>query len=113
MEVPEISRFLGSLIRMYYREHPVTAPHVVDARHLGGHRVWLRFDDGLEGAVDLAAELWGEVFEPLRDPVYFARFAVDDTLVWPNGADFAPAFLHACVAATTQGAALVRPARLF
>ena len=28
MEVPEISRFLGSLIRMYYREHPVTAPHV-------------------------------------------------------------------------------------
>ena len=56
--------------------------------------MWLRFDDGVEGTVDLADELWGEVFEPLRDPSYFARFAVDDTLVWPNGADFAPEFLH-------------------
>ena len=68
--------------------------HLIDARHLGAHRVWLRFDDGVEGLVDLADELWGEVFEPLRDPAYFARFTVDQTLVWPNGADFAPEFLH-------------------
>lgn len=56
--------------------------------------MWLRFDDGVEGTVDLADELWGEIFEPLRDPVYFGRFTVEDTLVWPNGADFAPEFLH-------------------
>ena len=74
-------------------------PHVVQARHLGGYRVWLRFDDGLEGELDLAGELWGPVFEPLRDPAYFARFSVDDTLVWPNGADLAPEFLHAKLAA--------------
>ena len=72
----------------------MTIPHLIDARHLGAHRVWLRFDDGVEGPVDLADELWGEVFEPLRDPTYFARFTVDQTLVWPNGADFAPEFLH-------------------
>ena len=72
----------------------MSLPHLVDARHLGGHRIWLRFDDGVEGEVDLATDLWGEVFEPLRDPSYFARFSVDDTLVWPNGADFAPEFLY-------------------
>lgn len=68
--------------------------HVVEARYQGGFRVWLRFDDGLDGEVDLGSELDGEVFEPLRDPDYFARFTVDETLVWPNGADFAPEYLH-------------------
>ena len=70
---------------------------VLEARYEGAHRVWLRFDDGAHGEVDLAAELRGEIFEPLRDPEYFARFAVDETLTWPNGADFAPEFLRARV----------------
>ena len=68
--------------------------HVIEARALGGHRVWLRFDAGTEGELDLAGELDGPIFAPLRDPEYFARFSVDDTLVWPNGADFAPEFLR-------------------
>ena len=70
--------------------------HVVEAKHLGGHRVWLRFDDGVAGEVDLTAELAGEVFAPLRDVATFARFRIDAgrTLSWPNGADFAPEFLH-------------------
>ena len=67
---------------------------VVEARYLGDHRVWLRFDDGCEGEVDLGSHLSGPVFEPLRDPAYFARFTVDMTLTWPNGADFAPETLH-------------------
>ena len=77
--------------------------HVIEARHLDGHRVWLRFDDGSEGEVDLAEDLDGEVFEPLRDPTYFARFSVDDTLIWPNGADFAPEFLYERVVGATGG----------
>ena len=68
--------------------------HVVEASYRGGHRVWLKFNDGLEGEVDLASELTGEVFEPLRDTAYFASSRVDETLTWPNGADFAPEFLH-------------------
>jgi hypothetical protein len=70
--------------------------HVIAARSVGGHRVWLKFDDGAEGEVDLAAHLDGEVFAPLRDAGFFARLAVGAgrTLEWPNGADFAPEFLH-------------------
>lgn len=72
---------------------------VVEARYLGGHHVWLRFNDGVTGEVDLAGEMWGAVFEPLRDPERFKEFRVDRTLVWPNGADLAPEFLRARVAA--------------
>ena len=67
---------------------------MLEARYQDGHRVWLRFDDGKDGEVDLSAELAGEIFEPLQDPGYFAKFTVDETLTWPNGADFAPEFLR-------------------
>ena len=76
--------------------------HVVEAGYRGGHRVWLKFNDCLEGEVDLASELGGEVFEPLRDTAYFASFRVDGTLTWPNGADFAPEFLHDLVRDANQ-----------
>jgi len=59
--------------------------------------VWLRFNDGSEGEVDLSEELEGPIFEPLKDPKAFAQYRLDTevhTLVWPNGADFAPEFLH-------------------
>lgn len=71
--------------------------HVVDARHVAGYRIWLQFDDGASGEVDLSGELDGEIFEPLRDLTYFASFSVDPvsrTITWPNGADFAPEFLR-------------------
>jgi hypothetical protein len=70
---------------------------IVDARYLSGHSVWLRFEDGTEGEIDLSRELDGPVFVPLRDPSYFAqlRLNVDTgTIEWPNGADFAPEFLY-------------------
>ncbi len=75
---------------------------VVEAKYLGDHRVWLRFNDGVEGEIDFAGDLRGEVFEPLRDPVYFARFTVENTLTWPNGADFAPEYLHGRVSTTAS-----------
>ncbi len=69
---------------------------IVDARYLGGHRVWLEFSDGRTGEVDLAAEIRGPVFEPLRDETYFRRVALDafGAPCRPNGADLAPDALH-------------------
>lgn len=70
--------------------------HVAAVRPLSDARLWVRFDDGVEGEVDLSAELTGAVFMPLKDPVLFAKAAIDPdtrTVTWPNGADFAPEFL--------------------
>ena len=70
---------------------------VLEARHIRDHVVWLRFRDGTAGDIDLASALSGPVFEPLRDPAFFGQFTIHplfQTLVWSNGADFAPEFLH-------------------
>ena len=70
---------------------------VLEARYVRDYVVWLKFRDGTSGEIDLGPELWGEVFEPLKDVDFFRQFIVHpecETLVWPNGADFAPEFLH-------------------
>jgi hypothetical protein len=71
--------------------------HVKEARYLHDYVLWLRFNDGAEGVVDLKNELYGEVFEPLKDIERFKSFKVDpdlETIVWDNGADLAPEFLY-------------------
>jgi hypothetical protein len=70
---------------------------VIEAKHIGGHTIWLRFEDGTEGEIDLSSELDGPIFLPLREVAYFAQVRVNPetgTVEWPNGADFAPEFLY-------------------
>jgi hypothetical protein len=69
---------------------------VVDARYVRDYVVWFRFEDGSEGEVDLSTELWGPVFEPLKDLANFRNFKLAEygTIEWPNGADIAPEFLY-------------------
>jgi Protein of unknown function (DUF2442). len=65
---------------------------------LGHYRLRLGFSDGLVRDVDLSSRRdRGLIFEPLRDPGYFAEVRVDPeagTIVWPNGADLDPLVLH-------------------
>lgn len=73
------------------------SPKLREAKYQRDYRIWLKFADGVEGEVDLESELWGDVFEPLKDKARFAEFALDrelETIVWPGGADFAPEFLY-------------------
>lgn len=68
-----------------------------EAKYRRDHRIWLKFADGVEGEIDLESELWGEMFEPLKDKARFSEFVLNrelQTIVWPNGADFAPEFLY-------------------
>ena len=70
---------------------------VIEARYVRDYTIWLKFEDGAEGEVDLTNELYGPVFEPLKDIAYFRQVRVDPelgTIVWPNGADLAPEFLY-------------------
>lgn len=71
--------------------------HIVEARVCGPHSLELMFDDGTQKRVNVFALLDSPIFEPLRDPSYFARMVLDPvagTVVWPNEADFAPEALY-------------------
>ncbi len=46
-------------------------PRVQEAHYVQGYTIHLRFSDGTEGDVDLAGELYGELFEPLKDQTLF------------------------------------------
>ncbi len=73
--------------------------HVTRTKYLDHYRVWLAFNDGAEGEIDLVTELHGEIFEPLQDKTFFRSFTLEGhTLSWNNGADFAPEFLRERIA---------------
>jgi hypothetical protein len=70
--------------------------HVTRVEHLHDFVLRLEFNEGSVRDIDLAGHLWGEVFEPLRDPTFFARVTFNretGTIEWPNGADLAPEYL--------------------
>jgi hypothetical protein len=68
--------------------------HVTDVECIEDYQLRLTFNTGEEGVVDLADELYGEVFEPLQDKSLFRQvYLTARTIEWPNGADFAPEFL--------------------
>ena len=71
--------------------------HILEAHIVGPYLLRLKFNDGTCKTVDVSSLLAGPVFEPLKDRAYFERMTVDPickTVVWPNGADFAPEALH-------------------
>lgn len=78
-------------------------PQLIHAEYDGEYRIKVRFDNGLEGILDLEGELWGEVFEPLKELSNFQNFILDKelrTIVWPaTGADLAPEFIYEQAAA--------------
>lgn len=72
-------------------------PVVAGVAVVGNYRLRLIFDDGTIGDVDFSEDEWAGVFEPLRDPSYFALVRVDSeagTIVWPDGLDMAPEPLY-------------------
>jgi hypothetical protein len=67
---------------------------VVDAKYLEGYKIEFRFNNGITKVVDLTNEIYGEIFEPLKDKNYFKNFTLNPfTIEWENGADFSPEFL--------------------
>ena len=74
---------------------------IIEVRPLDGHRLFLRFEDGVEGEVDVAKMICFEgVFAPLVDRVEFSKVRANEdtgTVCWPNGADLDPDVLYSCV----------------
>jgi hypothetical protein len=85
--------------------------HVLEAEVCGPHSLKLLFNDGTRKQVNVKPLLKGRMFEPLHDPIYFKRVTIDPiggTVVWPNGADFAPEALLMLPSETEANAELER-----
>jgi hypothetical protein len=76
----------------------VKAPHsVIDARYLCDYTIWLAFNDGREGVVDLSEQVYADDCRKLRDTSWFAQFYLDDELesiAWRDGVGVAPEYLY-------------------
>lgn len=108
MTSPSIARTRRASVRSRpaARVRRASIPAVVFAEVLEDHLLRLRFDDGREGKVDVAAVIgqFRGVFAPLRRPGYFRRVRVDSklgTIGWPNGADIAPETLREALTEVT------------
>lgn len=71
--------------------------HVIHAAYDGDYKIKITFNDGRTGTVNLLPVLKGPVFDALKNIAEFRKFRVDEelaTIVWENGADFAPEYLY-------------------
>jgi len=70
---------------------------VKNAKYLKDYKIEVEFNDGKKGIVDLSDDLYGDIFEPLKDKKLFSKIKVDndlETITWENGADLAPEYLY-------------------
>ncbi|MFM9957501.1 MAG: DUF2442 domain-containing protein [Phycisphaerales bacterium] len=76
-------------------------PRVIECRPEADFKVWLRFEDGAAGVVDLSDLVGVGVFARWRTPGEFERVFIDpdtSTLAWPGGIDLDPYRLHSDIA---------------
>jgi hypothetical protein len=74
----------------------------------GPHRLDLTFNDGMRKRDHVKPLLKGPIFMPLLSPSFFAQATLDaesGTVIWPNGADFAPEALYEIKARPTAQSA--------
>lgn len=81
---------------------------IVEVEARKNFRLWVRFEDGLQGEVDLTELVGKGVFRRWVDnPIEFSQACVDPesgTVVWPGGLDVAPDRLYSDVARTATTA---------
>jgi hypothetical protein len=74
---------------------------VIEVRPIKDYRLWLKFDDGIAGDVDISKIVdFKGVFKPLQNKTYFRRVRIVKdmgTISWPNDADIDPLVLHSAV----------------
>jgi hypothetical protein len=52
--------------------------HVTSVKYIKLYELRVGFNDGTAKLVDLAADLYGPMFEPLKDPAFFQCVRVND-----------------------------------
>ncbi|MEN9841039.1 MAG: hypothetical protein RL376_839 [Verrucomicrobiota bacterium] len=71
--------------------------HITKVAYLHDYKLELGFNDGTLGEFDFENELAGEIYKPLINKEFFSKVYINpdtETIEWPNGADFAPEYIH-------------------
>ena len=79
---------------------------VIQCKASSDYKLWLRFDDGLEGSVFLGNLLEVGAFSAWRDVEQFCRVAIDSsaaTVVWDGGIRLDPDILYQDLLSTKAG----------
>lgn len=86
---------------------------IVEAKALEGYKIYLRFEDGAEGVVDIAKEVgFKGMLGALRNPEFFRQVRVlpdFGTICWPNDVDLDPDVLYWRVTGVAPWKARERP----
>ena len=78
---------------------------IVAAEARPDYRLWIRFEDGLEGELSVAHLVGRGVFAAWEDQSEFQKVFVDEesgTVAWPGGLDLAPDALHSRLSDTSS-----------
>ena len=68
---------------------------IIEANYIKDYQIFVKFNDGVSGIVDLNNQLKGPIFGDLKNINNFKNFSLNKwTIVWPNGADLAPEYLY-------------------
>ena len=74
---------------------------IIEVKALDKYQLHLKFEDGLEGIIDLKTIINFEgIFQPLLNYDYFSQVSVNPntgTIKWANKADLDPGVLHSIV----------------
>lgn len=69
---------------------------ITSVKPLPNYILSLTFNDGVQGNICIKDRLFGPMFEPLKDPDFFAQVYLDEfgAVAWPNRADLDTQLLH-------------------
>ena len=97
-----------SLLNRRYRRRRASMFHTItECRAESNYTVWLKFDDGLEGCVNLGDLVMTESYQAISDEATFARVAIDpvsSALTWTGGIKIDPEALYHDLASRTYAA---------
>ena len=68
----------------------------VEVKALPGYELWLRYEDGTQGKVDLSRLVGHGVFTAIKDPVEFAKVRIHKSgaIAWAEDIDLCPDALY-------------------
>jgi uncharacterized protein DUF2442 len=97
----------SSLLKRHYRGRRPYMHTITECRAESNYTLWLKFDDGLEGSVNLGDLVLTESYLAISDAETFSRVAIDpvsNAVTWSGGIKLDPEVLYRDLASKAHAA---------